>query len=69
MKISRVDTPFRLLSRSGASGFHLEYITKLSTVKDTLTKKTLLHHIVRKVTTVSHKKIVFFTRYYGNLHV
>jgi hypothetical protein len=53
MKISRVDTPCRLLSRSGASGFHLEYITKLSTVKDTVTKKTLLHHIVRKVTTIS----------------
>ncbi len=37
------------LFRTGAGGFNLEYITKLATVKDTASKKSLLHHIVKKV--------------------
>lgn len=47
--LSIILTVGNTLNRSGSVGFNLEYITKLSTVKDTGgSKKSLLHHIVKK---------------------
>ena len=38
-----------MLNRTDCEGFQLEYLPKLKDVKDTDTKKTLLHHIVRNM--------------------
>ena len=38
-----------ILNRSECEGFQLEYLAKLKDVKDTDTKKTLLHHIVKNI--------------------
>jgi len=39
------------LNRSKTKGFQLDYLLKLSWVKDTVTKKTLLYHIMRELIT------------------
>jgi len=38
-----------MLNRSHAKGFQLDYLAKLSWVKDTATKKTLLYHIMKEL--------------------
>ena len=38
-----------VLNRTDCEGFQLEYLSKLKDVKDTDTKKTLLHHIMRNI--------------------
>lgn len=38
-----------VLNRSQAKGFRLDYLSKLSWVKDTVTKKTLLYHIMKEL--------------------
>ena len=35
------------LNASQAQGFQLDFLSKLSWVKDTVTKKTLLYHIIK----------------------